>query len=341
MKVLKWLLIVIAVVVVAVLGIGFVLPDTAHVERSVVVNAKPATVYTVLNGFRQFNKWSPWASLDPATQYVFEGPVIGVGAKQSWRSTDPGVGAGSQEILEAVPFERIVVKLVFEGLDSDNLATYTLTPAGEGTQVVWSYDAVFHGNLMSRYFGLMLDRMIGPDYERGLASLKTLVEGMPQADFSTLVVEPQTVESQPIVYISAAAESAEAAAMVKAAYEKLSAHVATHGLKQAAAPIAITRQYDDETGFWRFDAAMIVDRADPPAAPESGIQSGTTYGGLVLRVTHKGPPSAMEPTYSQLIAYRTVAGFEDNGDSWEQYLAAAESGAAGGEEVTYIYWPVK
>lgn len=338
MKVLRGLLIVVAVIVVAVLGVGWVLPDTAHVERSVVINAKPVTVYTALNGFRQFNKWSPWASLDPGTQYVVEGPTVGVGAKQIWRSTVPGVGAGSQEILEAVPFERIVVKLVFEGFGSDNLVTYTLSAAGEGTAVTWAYDSVFHGDLMSRYFGLMLDRMIGPDYERGLASLKSLVEGLPQTDFSTLMIEPQTVESQPIVYVSAAAEPAEAAAIAAAAYEKLAAHLAANNLQQAAPPIAITRQYDDETGFWRFDAAMIVDRAEPPAAPERGIRSGSTYAGPVLRVTHKGPPSAMEPTYNRLIAYRTVAGFEDNGDSWEQHIAAD---GAGGEEITHIYWPVR
>lgn len=340
MRVLKWLLIVVVVLIAGVVGVGFVLPDRAHVERSIVVNAKPATVYTVLNGFRQFNKWSPWASLDPRTTYTIEGPLVGPGAKQGWRSEDPAVGAGSQEILEAVPFERVVVKLVFEGFDSDNLATYTLTPQGAGTQVVWAYDSTFKGDLVGRYFGLMLDGMLGPDYERGLTSLKALVESLPADDLSQVKAEVLRVEAQPIVYISGAAAAEEAGALLGAAYARLGAHLAANGLKQAAPPIAITREFNEETHNWRFDAALIVDKADPLGAPESGIQSGLTYAGDVLRVTHVGPYAAMEPTYNALAAWRTVAGFEDNGDSWEQYVSDPGS-TPEAELVTHINWPIK
>ena len=158
MRVLKWLVIVLVVLIVAVIGVGFVLPDEAKLERSVVVDAPTTTVYTALNGFRQFNKWSPWAQLDPGTTYTVEGPPVGVGAKQSWHSEDPSVGSGSQEIVEAVPFERIRMRLIFEGFDSENYASFILSPEGEGTRVVWDYESRFHGDLMGRYFGLMLDR---------------------------------------------------------------------------------------------------------------------------------------------------------------------------------------
>jgi effector-binding domain-containing protein/uncharacterized protein YndB with AHSA1/START domain len=340
LRVLKWVLIAVLALIVGVVGVGFVLPDKAHVERSIVVNAKPATVYTVLNGFKQFNKWSPWASLDPRTTYTVEGPLVGAGAKQGWRSEDPAVGAGSQEILEAVPFERIVVKLVFEGFDSDNLATYTLAPQGEGTQLVWAYDSTFKGDLIGRYFGLMLDDMLGPDYEHGLSSLKALVEGLPTDELSKVKAEVLRVDSKPIVYISGAAAADEAGALLGAAYAKLGAHLAAHGLKDAAAPIAITREFNEETHNWRFDAALVVDKADPPGAPEAGIQTGQTYAGDILRVTHIGPYAAMEPTYAALTTFRTVAGFEDNGDSWEQYVSDPGS-TPEAELITQINWPIK
>ncbi|MEQ1439928.1 SRPBCC family protein [Fontimonas sp. SYSU GA230001] len=340
MRLLKWLLIAIVVLIVGAVAVGLVLPDQAHVERSIVIDAKPATVFTVLNGFKQFNKWSPWAALDPRTTYTVEGPLVGPGAKQSWRSEDPSVGAGSQEILEAVPFERIVVKLVFEGFDSDNLAVYTLRPEGEGTRITWSYDSTFKGDLLARYFGLMLDRMLGPDYERGLAELKTLVENLPRDDLSAIRAEVLRVQAQPIVYVSAAAPIDEAAGLLNAAYAKLSAHLAAHGLKQVAPPIAITRAFNEETRNWRFDAALMVDRDDPPGAPESGIQSGRSYAGDILRVTHVGPYATMETTYGALTAWRTVAGFEDNGDSWEEYVSDPGTTPAA-ERITRINWPIK
>jgi effector-binding domain-containing protein/uncharacterized protein YndB with AHSA1/START domain len=340
MRLLKGLFVAVVILVVGLIGLGFVLPDEARLERSVLVDAPPATVYAALNGFHQFNKWSPWAELDPDAVYTREGPPVGVGAKQSWRSEQPSVGSGSQEIVEVVPFERIRMRLVFEGFNSENHASFILSPEGEGTRVVWDYETRFHGDLMSRYFGLMLDRMLGPSYERGLAAFRPLAESLPKRDISALQVEVMQVEPQPMIYQSAAAGPADASAILAAAYARLKAHLTASGLSEVAPPIAITRNYDTETGAWQFDAALVVDRADPPAAVEQGIQSGITYGGWVARAVHVGPSADSTATYEQLIAWRSAAGFDDNGDSWEQYVNDPGTTSAA-DLVTHIYWPIK
>ncbi|MES0873488.1 SRPBCC family protein [Sinimarinibacterium thermocellulolyticum] len=340
MRLLKWLLVTVAVLVLGLVGVGLFLPDEARLERSVVVDAPPATVYTALNGFRRFNEWSPWAGLDPDARYTDEGPPVGVGAKQSWNSEDPAVGSGSQQIVEVEPFERIRMRLAFAGFDSENYASYTLARQGEGTRVTWGYESRFYGNLMARYFGLMLDRMLGPQYEQGLAKLKPLLESLPKDDLSTLEVTVMQVEPQPIVYQSGSANAADAAEVLGGIYARLSAHMAANGLSEAAPPIAITREYDEETGTWRFDAAMIVDRADPPAAEGEGIRAGTTYGGWVARAVHTGPYADSDATYRQLMTWRIVAGLQDNGDRWEQYVS--DPGTTPESELkTHIYWPIK
>ncbi len=89
MRILKTLLVLLAVLATVFLGVGLALPDRARVERSVLIDASPATVYTVLNGFRQFNRWSPWADIDPQTVYTYSGPPTGVGARQRWTSQNP------------------------------------------------------------------------------------------------------------------------------------------------------------------------------------------------------------------------------------------------------------
>ena len=157
MKIMKWIVIGIVVLIVGSVVVGFVLPSSGHVERSITINAKPATVYTVLNGFRQFDKWSPWRDLDPSAKTTIEGPLMGVGAKQSWASEDPKVGTGGQEILEVRPFEYIKIKLWFGGYDAPSFATYSIAADGTGTKLTWSYDSDFGSNLMYHYFGLMLD----------------------------------------------------------------------------------------------------------------------------------------------------------------------------------------
>lgn len=197
MAALKYLVIGVLLLTTVVIGAGFMLPDTAHLERSIVVNAKPNTVFTVLNSYRLFNQWSPWADLDPRTTYEFSGPESGVGARQAWSSQSPDVGSGSQEIIESVPDRLVRQKLVFNDFDTENTATQTLTPEGDGTRIVWSYDTQFGGSLLLRYFGLILDGMLGPDYERGLQKLKTLVERLPMTDSSALSVEPTEAPAIP------------------------------------------------------------------------------------------------------------------------------------------------
>lgn len=340
MKVLKWLVIVTGVLIALVVGAGFVLPDNAHVERAIVVNAKPATVYAVLNGFRQFNKWSPWAKLDPNAKYTVEGPMTGVGAKQSWTSEDPNVGSGSQEIIAVSPNQSVTMKLTFSDFDSDNTALYVLTPEGEGTRIVWGFDMGCRGNIMCRYFGLMMDGMLGPDYESGLLNLQALVETLPKADFSDLQVEVVDAKPVAIAYAYGESPAEQAGPKLGELYGKVMKVVTAAGGKQVDAPMAITHEFNEETKFWKFDAAIPVDKADLAAPADGEVKVGQTYGGLAIKAVHKGPYAAMEPTYGKLMAYKAAMGFEDNGNSWEHYVT--DPGSTPEDDlITNIYWPVK
>jgi uncharacterized protein YndB with AHSA1/START domain len=155
--------------------VGMILPKATHVEREVVVARPAAEVFAMLNSFRRFNEWSPWFARDPKADYTYTGPAAGVGASMRWVSQQSDVGSGQQTIMESKAPTQIVVKLEFEG-QSDARATYTLTPQDGGTRVVWAFDTEHGLNPLSRWFGLLFDRLIGPDYEQGLSKLKTVME---------------------------------------------------------------------------------------------------------------------------------------------------------------------
>ena len=176
MKFIKVLLgIIVALAVLLVIG-SMLLPSEQHVERSVVIKADPAKVFLLVNDFREFNKWSPWATYDPeGTRYEFSGPPAGVGSKMSWSSEHPNVGSGAQEIVDSQPNAMVKSKLTFEGFDTPSYATFTLEPADGGTRLTWSFDANLD-TMIGRYMGLMMDKWVGEDYERGLARLKELAE---------------------------------------------------------------------------------------------------------------------------------------------------------------------
>lgn len=183
MRWLRWLLGVLVVLAAVIVGGGFLLPDRVHVERSIRIDRPAPQIYDVIEGFARFNQWSPWFELDPDADYVYEGPTRGVGARLRWSGDPDTAGSGVQEIVAVQPNRSVTSTLDFG--EQSAVATFTLIPDGASTQVVWGFDTNFDGDLVGRWVGLFMDRLIGPDYEKGLGNLKHLVESDP--------VQPTTV----------------------------------------------------------------------------------------------------------------------------------------------------
>lgn len=162
---------------VAVLAIvGMFLPRFVSVERDIVVNAAPDAVYPHVNSLQAFSEWSPWGGIDPDMVVTYSGPDEGVGNVMEWTSDHPNVGNGRQEILEVVENESVRTALDFGDMGTAE-AWWRLTPDGDGTRVVWGLTADMGSGPIGRWFGLMMDRMVGVDYERGLDLLQATVEG--------------------------------------------------------------------------------------------------------------------------------------------------------------------
>lgn len=173
MKVLRALLLVMVGVIVVIGIVGLFLPRTSHVERSVSIAASAAEIYTVVSDLRRFNDWSPWADLDPEAQYEYSGS--GVGSKVSWSSEDPSVGSGTMTITALTPDERVDMEIDF-GEPVPSSSYIALVPDAGNTTVTWAFDTTFGFNPFYRYFGLLLDTMVGNSYEQGLGKLKRLME---------------------------------------------------------------------------------------------------------------------------------------------------------------------
>lgn len=329
MKALRAVLLVLLVLSLGLLTLGFFLPQRATVSRSVDIECPPAVVFTVLNGFRHFPQWSPWAALDPQMQTAVEGPVQGVGARYRWSSEQGAVGNGSLEIVESVPYTRIAMRLDFAG--DIQQSRYVLAPQGRGTRLTWEFEADFSDDFFSRYFGLLLDRLVGADYERGLAALKAHVETLPAVDFSALDVQVLDVSAEPLAYVSGSSSTdpAAIAAAYTRAFERLSAALAGAGIKPAGPVRVIGRVWDERAGRYEFEAAVPVAR-DARMPPSAGLRSGEGYAGTALRALHHGGEDHLQ----QLVAYKRAVGYQDNGAPWDVY-------AATGGRATETFVPVK
>lgn len=340
MGILMKIVVGVVVLVVLLAGIGMVLPRQVHVERQIVIEAQRATVFALVDGFKQFNKWSPWAGIDPNAAYKVEGPEFGVGAKQSWVGDPKTVGSGTQEIIEAEPFARVKSRLAF-GENPPATAEFVFTPEGSGTQVTWSFDSDMGAGPVGRWFGLMMDRLIGPDYEKGLANLKTLAEGLPKADFADLAIT--MIDATPVTVAYVASQSSkdpvQIGEAIGAGYAKVLASMKTNGLKQAGPPITINTRWDD--AGYGFDAAIPVDKTPEKAIPaDAPVQLKQTYSGKALKIVFKGPYGGMPPSYQKLEAYMAARGYEAAGPPWDEYVSDPGT-TPEAELITNIYQPVK
>jgi uncharacterized protein YndB with AHSA1/START domain len=171
----KILLGLLAVIVVFLIVVALQ-PGEYKVTRSAAMNAPPGPVFDQVNDFHNWKNWSPWEERDPNMERKIEGPDAGVGAKYSWSGNDE-VGVGKMEITESKPSELILIKLDFiEPFQSTADTEFTFKPDGDGTTVSWTMSGKnnFLGKAMCMFMNM--DKMIGADFEKGLAKLKKQVE---------------------------------------------------------------------------------------------------------------------------------------------------------------------
>ncbi len=340
MKVLKAFLLILAVLVLLLAGGGLLLPRSVHVERAVVIAAPRATLFALVNGFRTFNRWSPWFAMDPGAKYTYSGPESGVGAKMTWVGNPRTAGSGGQEILESEAPSRVRSRLEFASKGKAT-AEFRLTPEGDGTKAVWGFDTDLGRNPFVRYYGLILDRIIGKDFEAGLAGLKRFAEALPQADFSDL--EAEVIEVKPVTAACVAGRSAKdekaMGAAIGAAYGEIGRFLRLEGLEQAGPPRTVNTRWDGD--FYEFDAAIPVSRDPAREAPAgSPVKIKQTYSGRAVRATHVGSYRGLPAVYEKLFAFVAAHGYEMAGSPWEEYVSDPAN-TADDRLITRVYVPVR
>ena len=165
------------VLVVAYLAAALLGPKHIHMERSVDINASKAVVFNNLSNYHNWMKWSPWAAIDPACKYEFFGTDGQVGAGYNWSGNDK-VGEGSMTTTEMTANSMLAVHLTFKRpFQSEAGPTFKLEDGANGaTKLTWTYDADIAFKMRPMMMVMNMEKMLGPDYEKGLASIKAICE---------------------------------------------------------------------------------------------------------------------------------------------------------------------
>jgi uncharacterized protein YndB with AHSA1/START domain len=169
-------LVFIAILIAALLIMAAFRPNTFSLVRSAEFRAPPERVFAQLNDFKNWGNWSPWDKMDPTMKRTFSGATSGKGAKYSWIGNKQ-VGEGGMEITRSVPYSNVELNLNFlKPFKASNVTEFKITPTATGSHLKWEMRGPLNLMMKVMHMFMDMDGMVGKDFEKGLASLKSTVE---------------------------------------------------------------------------------------------------------------------------------------------------------------------
>lgn len=174
MSALKKLLVLVGVLITLFVATSFFISKDYSVERTIVINAEPSEIYPYVVDLKEWSKWGVWFKRDPNMELEFSGPDRAIGMRTEWKSETEG--NGEMEITQLEHNRRVLYRLYFPDFDMGSNGAVEIKPTSNGSIVTWRDEGTVDNNPINRYFALMMDGMIGPDFEMGLENLKILAE---------------------------------------------------------------------------------------------------------------------------------------------------------------------
>ncbi len=338
MKTLKKIFIGIIVLLVVLVIISFFLPKHVHVERTMVMNAAPEVVFNQVNTLKNWEKWSVWDRKDTTMQKKYEGPEAGINAKFSWDSQNKDLKTGSMTIKSSAPNDSISIELVF-GERTPSIATFHFFKDDKGTKVIWSMDMDMGMNPVAKYFGLMMDKMIGPDFDKGLANIKDIVEKLPpptKLPDDYLKIVETTVPQQNILKVHIKCSEKEIGKNLGESYHKIGEYAGKNKANMTGAPMAIYQHWQNDA--FEFDAAVPFDKKLPGVGD---VKSGEIKAGNVIMTNFYGPYNKVNIAHELIKDWLKTNNKKQKGDAWEVYASDPGMEKDTAKWLTQVFYPIE
>ncbi|MDA9775800.1 SRPBCC family protein [Flavobacteriales bacterium] len=336
MKFLKGLLITLIALFAVYVLLSFFLPSNTHVERNVEINAPAGTVWSKISVFKNWEAWSPWIENDSSINNVYTGTDGDLGSKMSWTSDSSGVGF--MEILESVPNEKLVAILAFtEPWESSSEDTFILTEKDGKTTVSWSdhMEINFWARPIMFAMGMntdKMDEMMGPDFEKGLANIKKLSEGVSKP---LKIIEAELPES---IYLGIRHKTTISEVMKSDFYAtnfgKIMGALAGNENKITGPPVAIYYSFNEEDSTIEIVPAFPVSDA---SLSFDGMEVITMPKGKVVKAAFYGPYNESASVHYALDDYTKEKGLK-TGLVVEEYANDPTTVSSPDEILTNIYY---
>ena len=345
MKVLKNILKVIGIVIVALIIVSFFLPNKSHVERTTTMKADVSTVYNLVNDLKKWELWSPWHKLDPKMKLEYSAATEGKGAWYKWQSENKNVGNGSMTIIDSKTNEEILTQMHFGDMGNPN-ATFEFEKNGDGTKVTWTFDGnsdevPFYMRPMCKYMSLMMDKFIGPDYEKGLKNLDSVSSAMPKSIAGKVVsVEEVNVPEKNCITLEGDCDVKDIAKTLGMMYGKIGQKMAENKLKMAGAPCAMYPGFDGKATHTKIVACVVTDKLCK-AKCDAGMTFKVCKASKCVKAEYMGAYEGSGIAYEAIKNWAKENKKELIDQPWEEYANDPTTVKSPAEYLTNVYWMVK
>ena len=333
MKALKKILIWLAGLIVLLLLIAYLLPSKYHVERSTYINADKLTIYDLTSHFQKWDLWAPWTNeIDSTAIFKLSWPDGKVGTKWIWEGKI--LKDGEMILTMLVPGELVAYDLSFQKGKYQSKGKIVIETPGDSSKVSWIDDGELGYNPFARYMGLFMGKMMNPDFDKGLAKLKTVAEQRK----SWPKMEETIIPEQFVLVVIDSAGVKDYERVMGKAYGEIFKYLQTSGLQQNGAPFSICLKWDSVTKSSVMKIGIPVNK--------EGKNNGRILAEKIpsqnaVMAYYFGPYDKIEPAYNALNQYCKEAKKEIIGGPWEIYISDPMTEKDPMKLETRILFPVK
>jgi effector-binding domain-containing protein len=305
-------------------------------ERSKVISASPELLFAQVNDLKNWESWSPWHELDPdmKLEYSSANPV-GDGEWYKWEGDDK-VGSGKLTILESNPVERIKTQMEFMQAGEPAFSDWIFEPVEGGTKVTWTFEGDMSG--LNKWFGLLMDFFLGPQYEQGLHLLDSVATSMPEKQTYTF----EEFQLEDTWYVGYMIETDMAGVSNQDYYSRgfgsIGGFLSKKEVPMAGAPMAIYHEYDEEGDKVVMEIAIPV--ANSLAVPDS-LTAGKIPAGSAIRIEHYGGYIGLSDAWYAFEKHNAENNVNVRWSPFEVYVTDSEQQSDSTKWVTQIVYPVE
>ena len=319
MKLLKTILFSMLGLFIVIVAISFVLPNSVKIQRTIEIKTKPKQAFKIVNNLRDWKLWSHWHKIDTNTIWVYDPIESGVGAKYSWKSINPELGEGELSIVESYPDSLIKAFMQF-GEMGKSVVLFQFTPTSNGAEVTWIMESnvssmPFYRQPFLKYFYLLMDQMVGPDFEKDLKNMQVILESQKPILVAEFEAEIRDFEGLNYIGIREKIKGADVGMKLNQNYGIMQEYLKVESATIKGVPFTINHSANGE--IYDMTIALATENLLSPITP---IQSGILKPGKWLVVKYYGGYDKMSPVYQKGFEYLAENNLKPSGAPLEFYM---------------------